>query len=266
MRREQRARERRRRLLTIGGLAAAAVVAIAIVVIAVVSRSSQPTQASQILPTTPTGKLTVQQTPQRVPNNTGIPGVLVWDTQGWPGNGQPSPGALEHQHVSGPVKYAVLPPVGGPHNPIWMNAGVYTKPVPSERAVHDLEHGAVWIVYDPNLPADEVAQLQAFVTKQSMIPESAQAAGVANQANRYMVMSPWSNNSLPAPIVLSAWGHQLRVTTPSDPRMQRFVDMFRNSQTYTPEYGSAVDGIPIHTGGRPAADGSAQPNPAGSVH
>jgi hypothetical protein len=35
--------------------------------------------------------------------------------------------------------------------------------------------------------------------------------------------------------------------------MQKFVDAFRNSLSYSPEYGAAVDGIPIQTGGRPAA-------------
>jgi hypothetical protein len=75
---------------------------------------------------------------------TGISGVLAWDTEGWPGNGDRHTGALEHQHVTGRVNYAVVPRVGGPHNAIWMNAGVYTKPIPSGRAVHNLDHGAVW--------------------------------------------------------------------------------------------------------------------------
>ena len=88
-----------------------------------------------------------------------------------PAPGTPSSGTLGHDHVPGPVTYAVTPPVGGPHNAIWMNAGVYTKPVPSERAVHNLEHGAVWITYRPNLPADQVAQLVDFFKKQSMIDE-----------------------------------------------------------------------------------------------
>src|SRR5215217_3837704 len=50
-------------------------------------------------------------------------------------------------HVQGPIEYPQVPPVGGPHNPIWVNCGVYEQPVPSEMAVHSLEHGAVWITY-----------------------------------------------------------------------------------------------------------------------
>ena len=75
--------------------------------------------------------------------------------------------ALGHTHVPGPVQYPVTPPVGGDHNATWMNCGVYDKPVPSERAVHNLEHGAVWITYRPSLPQSQVDQLRAFAAKQT---------------------------------------------------------------------------------------------------
>jgi hypothetical protein len=162
------------------------------------------------------------------------------------------------------VVYAVIPPVGGPHAPIWMNAGVYTVPVPSERAVHDLEHGAVWITYDPTLSAADVATLTAFVARQSLIPESG-TGQPAGQSNRYVVMSPWASSTLPSPIVISAWGYQLRVTSPTDARLQQFVDTFRASATYSPEQGSPVDGVPIGTGGRAASNGGTVANPPGTV-
>jgi hypothetical protein len=199
-----------------------------------------------------------------VPNTSGISGVLAWDTTGWPGDGSDHTGALEHDHVTTPVKYAVLPPVGGPHNPVWMNAGVYTKPVPTERAVHNLEHGAVWITYNPSLPASEVKTLTAFVTKQTLIPEPASEVGFSGESNRYMDLTPWTSNSLPSPIVISSWGHQLRVTSPTDPRLQKFVDTFRYQKKYSPEYGGPVDGVPIQSGGRAALDGGTKANPPGT--
>jgi Protein of unknown function (DUF3105) len=248
----------------------AVVLFLAVVIISVtVLRAHDTTKSAsgsvQILPSTPAGTRTAEEKPRQVANTTDVSGVLAWDTSGWPGNGDTHTGALEHQHVTGPVDYAVVPPVGGPHNATWMNAGVYTKPVPSERALHNLEHGAVWITYDPNLPKAEITALTKFVGEQSMISESQQASGIANQANRYVDLSPWATNTLPSPIVLSSWGYQLRITSPADPRMQQFVSTFRNSPKYSPEYGSAVDGIPVQTGGRPALDGSKQPNPAGSA-
>jgi Protein of unknown function (DUF3105) len=270
--------EQRRRLVSrvIVAVVAAVVVAGIVAIVLVVTHPSatsagarngttRPNAAGQIIPAAASGPTTVEQPVTPVKDTSGIAGVLAWDTTGWPGDGTAHAGALEHDHVTGPVTYSVLPPVGGPHNAIWMNAGVYTKPVPTERAVHNLEHGAVWITYDPKLPAAEVAQLTEFVTKQSLIAEPASEIGISGDSNRYMDLSPWASNSLPSPIVMSAWGHQLRVTSPTDPRLQQFVDTFRHKQKYSPEFGAAVDGIPVQTGGRPALDGGTQPNPAGSA-
>jgi len=241
-------------LLVAGGLTA--------LVVALSPSSSAATQP-QILPSTPVGEVTVQQPVQPIADSSGIDGVLAWDTGDWPGAGTSTePGILESQHVAGPVRYSVTPPVGGPHNPIWMNAGVYADPIPAERAVHNLEHGAVWITYRPGLSISEVAALTAFVDSQSLIDESA-ATGIGGQQSRYVDMSPWPSDDLPAPIVISAWGHQLRVDSAGDPRLQQFVDTFRNNQAYSPEYGEAVDGVPIQTGGRAAAHGATQPNPPG---
>ncbi len=59
------------------------------------------------------------------------------------------PGA---QHLEEPVTYTENPPVGGVHNPVWQNCGYYAAPIPNETAVHSLEHGAIWITYQPDLP------------------------------------------------------------------------------------------------------------------
>ncbi len=206
----------------------------------------------EVLPATPAGPVTIDKGAKRVVDASGIAGVLAWDTTGWPGDGSAHAGALEHQHVAGPVRYAILPPVGGPHAATWMNAGVYTEPVPSERAIHNLEHGAVWITYNPNISASQVAALVAFVVKQKTIVEPPAAAGTQSLSNRYLDLSPWVSSTLPSPIVISAWGHQLRLRTPDDPRLQKFVDTFRHSRIYSPEYGESVDGVPAQVGGVPA--------------
>jgi hypothetical protein len=86
-----------------------------------------------------------------------------------------------------------------------------------------------------------------------------------SRSNRYVDLTPWSSDALPSPIVISSWGYQLRVSSPTDPRLQQFVDTFRHSRTYTPEYGAPVDGIPVQTGGRPSVNGSSEPNPAGAL-
>lgn len=118
-----------------------------------------------------------------------------------------------HQHVTGTVHYNRTPPAGGPHNAVWLNCGVYAQPVPNENAVHSLEHGAVWITYRPTLSSSSgVAQLQQFV-------ESHYAGD-----QRYLVLSPYPG--LPVPVVASAWGAQLRLKGPGDPRLAAFVSHF----------------------------------------
>ena len=124
-------------------------------------------------------------------------------------------------HVEGPVTYDQTPPVGGPHNAIWLNCGIYTQPVPNENAVHDLEHGAVWVTYDPSLPAESVTKLR------DRMPST------------YTVLSPYPG--LPGPIVLSAWNAQVTVSSVTDARISQFFAKYRNSGN-APEPGAPCTG------------------------
>ena len=241
VRAQQKRAEKRRNLITIGAIGAVVALIIGAVVWYAASRSSNHagtgSRSAQVIPPgVGGGPATVQAAAHQVPNSSGISGVVEYVATGWPParhNG-PASQALSHDHVTGPVRYSVTPPVGGPHNAIWMNCGIYDKPVPSERAVHNLEHGAVWITYQPSLPRPEVSQLRAFVEKQTAVAP----AGVT--PSRYMDLTPYPG--LSSPIVISSWGFQLKVTSPADPRLQQFVNMFRTSPTYTPEYGAPCTG------------------------
>jgi Protein of unknown function (DUF3105) len=235
VRSEQRRSDRHRIMIIIG----AAVVLIAGLVAGVVFAalpSGTSNSSHEVMPPGVSGPRTVQAAVPTVPDTSGISGVVAYDTTGWPqgSHNGPAAQALSHSHVAGPVTYSVTPPVGGPHNAEWMNCGIYDKPVPAERAVHNLEHGAVWITYSPSLPQSQVDALRAFAERQSMLNPAGQGA------SRYLDLSPYPG--LPSPIVVSSWGFQLRLSSPSDPRLQQFVNKFRVSQTYTPEYGSPCTG------------------------
>ena len=236
LRAQQKRAERRRNLITIGAITAAAAVIIGGVAWYAASRSSSSSASAEVMPPGVTGTATVQSAAHQVPNTSGIPGVVEYVTTGWPqtSHNGPAAQALAHDHVTGPVTYSVTPPVGGQHNATWMNCGIYDKPVPNERAVHNLEHGAVWITYRPSLPQSEVNQLRAFAVKQTMVPSSEGAA------SRYIDLSPYPG--LSSPIVISSWGFQLKFSSSADPRLQQFVNKFRASQKYTPEYGGACTG------------------------
>jgi hypothetical protein len=114
----------------------------------------------------------------------------------------------DHGHVERPVSYPQSPPVGGPHDPVWQNCGFYDEPVRNENAVHSLEHGAVWITYQPDLPQEQVNRLRDMAHSQT-----------------YILVSPYPG--LDSPVVASAWGKQLRLEGADDPRLERFVGAFR---------------------------------------
>jgi hypothetical protein len=191
----------------------------------------------------------VEPQPTVVPDDSGIPGVMAWESRNWPGNRQWFPGHVPFEHHNGRVRYWVTPPSGGDHYPVWANCGVYDQPIPSEKAVHAHEHGAVWITYRPDLPRADVEKLEAFVRRQPLVVVTIK--GVRRETNeRYILMSPFPG--LPAPIVVTSWAHQLRLDSPDDPRLQRYVDTFRVNPEYSPEYGPTCEGQPEAIGGRPA--------------
>jgi hypothetical protein len=125
-------------------------------------------------------------------------------------------------HVEGAVDYAQSPPAGGDHNAIWLNCGIYDQPVPNENAVHSLEHGAVWITYDPAAVGDE--ELTAL---RDELPSS------------YIVLSPYEG--LDSPIVMSAWNAQLKLDSADDARFSEFLTAYWRSQN-APEPNASCSG------------------------
>ena len=92
-----------------------------------------------------------------------------------------APDVNDRHHTAGPVDYAALgftnPPTYGPHHFHPRNTGghsssaplqptgVYTTPVPDEDVVHNLEHGHVWISYNPVLLSSaDLAHLELLVS------------------------------------------------------------------------------------------------------
>ncbi len=102
---------------------------------------------------------------------------------------------------------AALPPTGGTHNPNWQNCGIYTSPVDTSAAVHSLEHGAVWLAYRPDLPPEQVAELQDMA-----------------RGNGYVLMSPYPD--LESDVVMSAWGKQLAIDSLPDERIEEFIGRY----------------------------------------
>ena len=126
------------------------------------------------------------------------------------------------EHVEGTVDYEQSPPAGGPHNQVWLNCGIYDQPVPNENAVHSLEHGAVWVTYNPaELSGEELETLE------SKLPDS------------YVILSPYED--LDAPIAVSNWNHQLKVDSADDERIGEFFEEYWRSAD-VPEPGASCSG------------------------
>ena len=94
--------------------------------------------------TTPDGSTTTTTTPG--------PGCHVEDVP-------PEPNV--HVPVGTPIAYEANPPASGPHYPVWAKYRDHARMVPRGYWLHNLEHGAVVIVWRPDAPADDVDALHA---------------------------------------------------------------------------------------------------------
>jgi hypothetical protein len=138
-----------------------------------------------------------------------------------PPSGVQSFEVASRNHVQGAVDYPQDPPVGGDHNGAWLNCAAYDEPVPNENVVHDLEHGAVSIAYQPDLRQDQVDTLRALASQ------------------TFVLVSPYPG--LDAPVVASSWGRQIRLQDAGDERLQAFIRAFRQGPN-TPELGAPCTG------------------------
>ncbi|WP_026424449.1 DUF3105 domain-containing protein [Actinokineospora inagensis] len=125
------------------------------------------------------------------------------------------------------VAYDHKPPLGGAHDAVWAacNGVVYPQAVRTENLVHSLEHGAVWLTYEPTkVSKADMAKLANKVTGQP-----------------YTVMSPYPGQ--PTPVSAQSWGRQLQVDSVDDERIDQFIAATRTNQYLAPEPGASCDQI-----------------------
>jgi hypothetical protein len=141
-----------------------------------------------------------------------IPGIQIQEFAGG-----------QHVRPNERVAYTHSPPFGGAHDANWAAClgVVYPKPVRNENMVHALEHGAVWIAYDPARISGE--PLDLLRSKVSGKP--------------YTLMSPYPG--MDHPVSLQSWGHQLKVDDANDPRIDQFIQALRVNQYTHPEVGAS---------------------------
>ncbi|HVK23313.1 MAG TPA: DUF3105 domain-containing protein [Actinokineospora sp.] len=125
------------------------------------------------------------------------------------------------------VAYDQLPPFGGAHDQIWApcNGEVYATAIRTEHVVHSLEHGAVWVTYDPEtVRGDDVKALAKRV-----------------DGKPYLVMSPFPGQK--KPVSVQSWGRQLQVDDVDDERIDHFIAATRTNKYLAPEPGASCDPV-----------------------
>ncbi|HSV68340.1 MAG TPA: DUF3105 domain-containing protein [Mycobacteriales bacterium] len=153
----------------------------------------------------------------------------------------------QHAESGKPVVYKQSPPFGGKHDPTWADCTgtVYAQPIRNENAVHTLEHGAVWVTYQPSLPAGDVAKLKGVV-----------------DGKPYTLMSPYPN--LRTPVSLQAWGYQLFLDRLDMGLVKRFIRDLRSNPKNAPEPGGSCLNADFKAAPEPPGP-SVTPTPSGKA-
>ena len=117
--------------------------------------------------------------------------------------------SLGQQHVlpsSPEIMYNSNPPTSGPHYATPAQSGIYDTEFPDRELIHNIEHGHIWISYEPNLPKDEIEQL----------------AVIAKSYGTKIIMASRAKDD--SPIVIAAWQHLLKLNTVDEAQIKTFVN------------------------------------------
>ena len=113
--------------------------------------------------------------------------------------------------------------------PVWANCTgtVYADPIRTENAVHSLEHGAIWITYNPTISSTR--------TRSTASPHASTASLHADVA----VPRPRA-----APSLCSRGATSSRSTSADDERIDQFITALRLNPNAYPEVGASCSTNP----------------------
>lgn len=105
--------------------------------------------------------------------------------------------------------YNSNPPTSGWHYEESAAWGIYSRELPDEQLIHNLEHGGIWISYKDINPETKT-KLETF----------------ANKYPRSVVLTPRSKNT--APITLASWGRLQELTEYDEGAIVAFIKANKN--------------------------------------
>ncbi len=152
-----------------------------------------------------------------------------------------------NQHTTASVSYQDSPPVSGEHAPQSGPCGVFAEAMPNETMVHNLEHGAIGLLYKPDTDPADIETLESIVGDYD-----------------HSVFSMPYQGEMDAPIVVVAWAYTMELQTAEEDSINEFIDEFIRGGGDAPEGTSAPecehqDPQPFQP---PGADGGTEATPS----
>jgi hypothetical protein len=126
-----------------------------------------------------------------------LPGVVKQSNEG-----------RTHVETGITVQYATATPTSGTHSEGAPRCGVLSQQLPTELAIHALEHGTVVIWYQPSIADDVVSGLRDIV----------------NRFDNRVILSP--NAEMADAVVATAW-LRLKAYGGADPELEEFITTYR---------------------------------------
>ena len=117
--------------------------------------------------------------------------------------------AGEGVHTDDPVNYDTVPAVAGAHSAQSAPCGIHDTEIPPELSVHTLEHGAIGLLYKPDLPIDQVRSLEE----------------IAGGYESHTFSAPLAD--MDPPIAIVSWGFRMPLDEVDEPAIKEFIDEFR---------------------------------------
>lgn len=115
-----------------------------------------------------------------------------------------------NEHVEGDVRYRQTPPVVGPHSAKVLPCDAFEQPVPEEVMVHTLEHGAVGVLFAPDVAQEEQAAIQEYV----------------EASDAKVFSAPFDD--LPAPVMVVSWRRMMRLESFDAGVVDEYVELYEN--------------------------------------
>jgi len=129
-------------------------------------------------------------------------------------------------HRPGDIRYGLSPPAGGLHDVIWFRCGFYDQPIREENAVHDLEHGVVWLSFAPGLADADVEVIHDLA-----------------RDNPKVLAAPYEGLGKDVAVVATAWARQLTLASVDDPRLAEFVQQYQDGPQAPEQGGDCSQGL-----------------------